>query len=125
MPIEQLDPYLIRTRAAIGVATTEPDAIDVLIAKINEIIAGAGTGTGQVFRYTAAGGEANPLTVALPAERASANYNVFVAMGGPLANPLKLARALVSTFTTLEFQAEFSVPLQAGDIVLFHVADLT
>jgi hypothetical protein len=79
----------------------------------------------QSFRYVADGTETNPFTVALPATRASASYNVQVTMGGPSANAIKSVRPLVSTFTTTEFDLELGAPIENGDIFMITVSDLT
>lgn len=81
--------------------------------------------TNQVFRYVATGAEGTQFTVALPALRASANYNVQITQGGPLANVFKTPRALVSTFTNTDFDVELAAAAEAGDILMFTVEDLT
>ena len=87
-----------------------------------------GTDTKQVFRYVATGAEANPFTVGAAQgfdPRANANYNVQITGGGPQANAMLAARALVSTFTTTTFDVETSAPLSANDVLMFTVEDLT
>ena len=81
----------------------------------------------QMFRYVAVGGEANPMTIGAAqgfVARASANYNVQVTTGGPLANPIKVPRALVASFAINQFDVELSAPLDAGDVLQFTVEDL-
>ncbi len=88
-------------------------------------IPGGSVDTKQVFRYVATGAEANPFVVPLPAARASANYNVQITMGGPAANPFKDARALVASFTINDFEIELGAGIDAGDIFMITVEDLT
>lgn len=125
MPVDQIDPDLIRSNAAAGSSTDLLAAIDLIILTINQIIDG-GTGLdGQVFRYTATGSEANPVTISLPSTWYSQadlmDYNVQITMGGPSSNTMKIARALVSTFTNSGFDVETSATLEAGDILMFTV----
>lgn len=82
-------------------------------------------GSSQVFRYVATGAEANPFTVTLPAARPDTSYNVQLTMGGPAANPFKDARPLVATFTTTTFDVELGGAIDAGDIFMFTVSQLT
>lgn len=80
----------------------------------------------QVFRYTAVGGEANPFTIGAAQgflARASANYNVQATLGGP--NAVKTMQPLVASFTVNDFSLESSGALEAGDVVMLTVEDLT
>ena len=88
------------------------------------VTAAAGSGK-QVFQYIATGAEANPFTVAFPAARLSTNYNVQITMGGPAANAFKDFRALVSSFTINGFDIELGAAIDAGDIFMITVEDLT
>lgn len=129
MTVSSLDPNLIRSNASAGRARNDLDAIDIIIAKLNEVIAAlvsppGGSGA-QIFVYTATGAEANPFVVTLPAARASALYNVIAVMAGPLANAIKVIRPLSATFTTTTFQVELSASAQAGDVYMFFVGDRT
>lgn len=85
------------------------------------------TPTTQVFRYTVTGAEANPIPIALPAARASANYNVTVQIAGPAVNAFAGYRPLEATYTINGFDVECSSApaLQAGDLLEFVVDDLT
>jgi hypothetical protein len=84
-------------------------------------------GTKQVFRYVATGAELATFSVALPAARASADYNVQITMGGPTVNPFfgGSPRALIATFTVNGFDVEVPVAPTAGDIYMITVEDLT
>lgn len=79
----------------------------------------------QVFRYTATGAESNPFTVNLPATRPNTSYNVQLTWGGPAANAMKSARALVASFSTTQFNVELGASLEAGDVLMFTVEQQT
>ena len=82
-------------------------------------------GGDQEFRYVATGAEANPFTVPLPVARPDVNYNVHITMGGPAANAVKDARALVATFAVNQFDIELGAAIEAGDIFMISVRQLT
>jgi hypothetical protein len=137
---EMLDRFVDPNGAELSIATTYPttsidinvdnavgdliETLDEYMAQLGYAVSAAGSPR-QVFRYVATGAEANPFPVSLPATRASANYNVFVTMGGPSANAIKEFRPLVSTFTTTGFSIELGGAIDAGDIFMILVEDLT
>ena len=81
-------------------------------------------GSSQVFRYVAAGGEANPLTINLPGARPDTNYNVQVTLARPAANALKDLSIVSTSLTLTTFDVELSAPLEADDILMFTVEEL-
>ncbi len=88
-------------------------------------VPGGSPTTRQVFRYTALGTELSQFPVALPAARASANYNVQLTSGGPQPSAFQQARALAATFAINTFDVELEVPPTLGDILMITVEDLT
>ncbi len=124
MSIEQLDPYLIRPAASSGTTTTEPDAIDIIIAKLNALIAVApGGGGGQRFVYTATGAEGAEFTLTFPVAQDDTSYVVRVTGGG--VGSLRLYDTVISTYTTADCTVRASSSLSAGDKLIVTVEALT
>jgi hypothetical protein len=101
----------------VGVVSVTDGGGGVAIVAVDE--------TKQVFRYVATGAELATFPVALPAVRASVNYNVQCTMGGPTANGFQDKRPLVATFAVGTFDVECPTPPEVGDIFMFTVEDLT
>ena len=117
-----------RPTITINVENTVPD----LIATLDDYMATLGyapttVSPKQVFQHLIVVAGAATITIPLPAARLSANYNVQVTFGGPGggANALKLVRAIPSSFTTTQFDVELSDAVEANDIFLITVEDLT
>lgn len=126
MPIDELDPNLIRARASDGAAATIPDAIDLIIAKINEVIGDVAPPPGgdgdQHFVYTCTGAEGSSFTVPLPAARASVTY--IATVQGIVGN-LRIYRAPQSGYQLGQITVEASANVQNGDKLAITVADIT
>lgn len=140
---EMLDRYVSIIPAEVQILAMAPqvvvtinvdNAVPDLIATLDDYMAtlgytptAAGANARQVFQYVAVGNEGASFTIALPATRTSANYNVQITFGGPGggANGLKLLRAIPSTFTTTQFDVELSDAVEANDVFLITVEDLT
>jgi hypothetical protein len=122
VPVTQLDPYLIRSAAADGMSATWPDAIDLLIAKINELVAGGG-GSSTHIVYTCSGAEGTTIPIVFADVRDTATYVVQLTHGGPAANPFQSYRPLHSSFATTGFNIEAAAGAVAGDIIMISVSD--
>ncbi len=126
MPITELAPYLIRSQAEDGTAATIPDAIDTIIAKLNEVIGSVAPPPGgdgdQHFVYTCTGSEGSSFTVPLPAARATTTY--IATVQGIVGN-LRIYRAPQSGYQLAQITVESSASVQAGDKLAITVSDIT
>ena len=87
------------------------------------VFGGGGPGsTDQGFEYTATGLETDTFEVLLPAARASASYVVAATMG---ANTSSVVVAKVTTRLVDRFTCNTTAPPDAGDVIMFHVSDIT
>lgn len=126
MPATHLDPELIRSDAQSGAATDLLDAIDLIIAKINEVIdGGGGTSDAQRFIYTANGTETDKFTLPLPSARADANYNVQICHLKGVADTIKTISVIDGTLTTTGFNVELSTALAVGEKLMVDVVNRT
>lgn len=82
----------------------------------------------QVFTYLATGAEGALFAIGNPQgfiTRVTANYNVQVSLCRPGANALKIASIVDGTLAVNTFTVELSAPVEAGDVLMFTVEDLT
>lgn len=140
---EMLDRYVSIIPAEVQILAMAPqvvvtinvdNAVPDLIATLDEYMAtlgytptAPGTSAKQVFQHVVGAPGGDTLTIVLPAARASANYNVQITFGGPggAANAIKIPRVIPSSFTPTQFDVELSAAVEAGDIFLVTVEDLT
>ena len=125
MTVAKLDPRLIHSDADIGKATDQPDAIDVMVEKINELVdATSGTETEQASLYIASGTEGDSFAVPLPIPRTDTNYAVTMSVGIQANGAYTLA-APTFLFGLTSFRVFAGVPPTAGDTFSFKVSDLS
>lgn len=87
------------------------------------VFGGGGPGsTDQGFEYTATGAEGADFVVLLPAARASALYVVAGLMGTNTAN---IAIQSADTRLVDRFTVHTTAAPNAGDVLMFHVSDIT
>lgn len=119
MPVAQIDPQTLAPAAQAGKATLGvPDAMNLIIATINAIIAGQSF---VLFNYTFTGAEGSHFVINLPVTMASANYGVVF---GPMTEPNTFTFSY-DTLTTTSFKLRTSAQVPANAKLTIYVAGLT
>lgn len=114
-----------RFRAMPPVAHTDGINVGIPRGTHEATIPGGSAGNPQTFRRVCTGLETASFVQGLPTARASANYNAIVVDGGRTDGTLSTFTAPVSGYTATQLQVECSQAPAAGDVILFHVVDLT
>jgi len=88
--------------------------------------AGGGSGTAQVFRYSASGAEGSDFFITLPAARASDAYRIQMTQaGGATVIGYSLPDAVAGDRTTTQFRVQTTTSLVSGHVFDIRVEDPT
>lgn len=122
MHVDQIDPELLVQQAEIGTATTPRAALDVLIAKINELI-GAGR-TVRIITYTATGSEGVDFPVPIGLTLDTTDYEVgFFGIAGAANVPVMDFPTGAGDRTTTTFRVLTAAPMTFGDVIKFQLVE--
>lgn len=113
-----IDPDLLRPTAEDGAAAQLAEAVELIIAVINEGLAG-GSG-GVVTNYVATGAEGTDFMVTLSQEMDNDDYGLVWSPAGVASVPvLDLPNLLAGDRTTTQFRVTLAAALTAGDQLTF------
>lgn len=117
MPVTELDPELIRSDASSGAAKKVPDAIDLIIGKLNEVIGDVSANLVNVRDYGAVGDGVTDDTAAIVAAIAAANSVAgSLVLGGAVYFPAGkynvTSSIAIPSYTTLRGDSRYTTLVQ-------------